>query len=172
MFKRNLAQSSQKKIPQTKRYRYENSTPTVFKCPWTRINLQDYSSSYFLCLYNVFKTSDVESGLFSPIFLRKFENLNNSPTTDKNNSGFGITLSKMKVCFEVKYNALAYTIYCVTYRIHDMNCCVTIVHSQKFYRQIHGKHSQKSDDNCRFASSCKFTRYLAVFHIDMPRKEK
>lgn len=78
----------------------------------------------------------------------------------------------MKVCFEVKYNALAYTIYCVTYRIHDMNCCVTIVHSQKFYRQIHGKHSQKSDDNCRFASSCKFTRYLAVFHIDMPRKEK
>ena len=35
-----------------------------------------------------FKTSDVESGLFSPIFLRKFENLNNSPTTDKNNSGF------------------------------------------------------------------------------------
>ena len=36
MFKRNLAQSSQKKIPQTKRYRYENSTPTVFKCPWTR----------------------------------------------------------------------------------------------------------------------------------------
>ena len=88
-----------------------------------------YSSSYFLCLYNVFKTSDVESGLFSPIFLRKFENLNNSPTTDKNNSGFGITFSKMKVCFEVKNNALAYIIYCVTYRIHDMNCCVTIVHS-------------------------------------------
>ena len=55
-----------------------------------------------------FKTSDVESGLFSPISLREFEDLNNSPTTDKNNSGFGITLSKMKECFEGKYNALAY----------------------------------------------------------------
>ena len=170
--KRNLAQSSQKKIPQTKRYRYENSTPTVFKCPWTREIQRIIQVAIFSAYIMFFKTSDVESGLFSPIFLRKFENLNNSPTTDKNNSGFGITLSKMKACFEVKYNPLAYIIYCVTYRMHDMNCCVTIVHSQKFYRQIHGKHSQKSDDNCRFVSPCKFGGYLAVFLIDMSRKEK
>jgi len=67
-----------------------------------------------------FKTSDVESGLFSPIFLRKFENLNNSPTTDKNNSGFGITLSKMKACFEVKYNPLANLLCNIPYARYEL----------------------------------------------------